>query len=562
MLSKILFSILSLSFVGLVSSSFGQENVQLEKAKQELENRGEVYFCFLIPGTYSLSWLSNQLSVDKVKGDTVFAYANASQFESFHSLGIDYTILIPPSLCVQKQGSLKTTQEESWQNYPTYNTYIEMMGQFIKDHPEICSLVEIGESIGGKKILAVKISDNVSEDETEPEVFYTSTMHGDEPSGFVLMLRLIDYILQNYSVNDQITYLVDNEEIYINPLANPDGLYFLSDTSVYGAKRFNLNNVDLNRNFPDIDGTFYPDIQPENQQMIDFMQHRNLVLSANFHDGEEVVNYPWDRWIRRHPDNDWFIHISREYADTVHKYATYGYMTFLNNGITNGYDWYEVTGGRQDYVTYFLHGREVTIELTQIKFPVGNELLQLWNSNRNSLINYLNNCFKGIKGIVQDAVTGESLKALISIDNHDADNSFVYSDSVTGVFYRMLQAGTYEITFSSDGYDTKTIEALVPENGQINLDVLLSHGALDFWVSPNPVTEKLNIKFSEAITDQIIVQLFDITGRLVLNKTYKITDSNLLNVETGSLGNGVYIVHVSGNQINKSVKLVYTPIRP
>ena len=97
--------------------------------------------------------------------------------------------------------------------------------------------------------------------------------------------------------------------------------------------------------------------------MMRFLAKHRFVLSANFHSGEEVVNYPWDRWSRDHPDKEWFYMISRAYADTVHRHAPYGYMNYLDNGVTNGYYWYPVNGGRQDYVTYELQGREVTIEL-------------------------------------------------------------------------------------------------------------------------------------------------------------------------------------------------------
>lgn len=79
-------------------------------------------------------------------------------------------------------------------------------------------------------------------------------------------------------------------------------------------------------------------------------------LSANFHGGAEVVNYPWDTWSRLHTDNTWWIFVSRQYADTAHAHSPTGYMAGFNNGITNGYAWYRITGGRQDYMTYFQQG--------------------------------------------------------------------------------------------------------------------------------------------------------------------------------------------------------------
>ncbi len=54
-----------------------------------------------------------------------------------------------------------------------------------------------------------------------------------------------------------------------------------------------------------------------------------FVLSANFHGGVEVVNYPWDTWERRHPDDDWFIDLSRDYADLAQADSPAGYMTTL-----------------------------------------------------------------------------------------------------------------------------------------------------------------------------------------------------------------------------------------
>ena len=38
-------------------------------------------------------------------------------------------------------------------------------------------------------------------------------------------------------------------------------------------------------------------------------------------------------------------------------------MNDLDNGVTRGDVWYQIYGGRQDFVTYELQGREVTIEL-------------------------------------------------------------------------------------------------------------------------------------------------------------------------------------------------------
>ncbi len=139
--------------------------------------------------------------------------------------------------------------------------------------------------------------------------------------------------------------LVDETEIWINPLANPDGTYFGGDDTVGDAIRYYTTNdggnseVDPNRNFPDFVDGDHPDGNPwwpETEAMIALAESQTFVLSANFHDGVEVVNYPWDSDVRRHPDDSWFQALARDFADLAQADSPGGYMTDFDNGITNG----------------------------------------------------------------------------------------------------------------------------------------------------------------------------------------------------------------------------------
>ena len=136
----------------------------------------------------------------------------------------------------------------NWQSYPTCSQYDSMMTEFAADYPSICKLDTIGTSVDGRLVLVLKISSDLTS-ETKPQVFYSSTIHGDEPPGFVLMLRLADYLLSNYTSDPRVKNLVDNLGIWINPLANPDGTY-TSGNTITSPTRYNADGVDLNRNFP------------------------------------------------------------------------------------------------------------------------------------------------------------------------------------------------------------------------------------------------------------------------------------------------------------------------
>jgi len=423
------------------------------------------------------------------------------------------------------------------------------MNSFASDHPEICRLIDFGATVDGRRLLAVKISDHPDDREQEPVVFYTSTMHGDEPLGFVVMLRLIDHLLNEYNNSAEIKDLVDQTEIYINPLANPDGAYYVSDTSIIGSIRFNKNQVDLNRDFPEIpsDTRDSADFQPETLHTMNFMKDIRPALAANFHGGAELVNYPWDTWVTYHPDDFWYRRISRKYADTVHTYSPDGYMTFQNNGITRGIDWYQVYGSRQDYLNYYLSGREVTIELSNNKIPPASQIIDLWNYNKKSLVQYIANALTGFSGTVTDSASGEPLFARIRIINHDrtTDNSFVFTRAENGRYFRLINEGTYQVVFSATGHMYKIVNVIVKPGELTRVNMSLSTG---FTINPypNPFSDKfsLDIPYSGYMLD---VTFIDLSGRKVKIVRHPVESSGVQTIETDGLAPGYYFIHVSYN---------------
>jgi hypothetical protein len=438
----------------------------------------ELYFRFQIKERKELVQITRLVSIENVRDNTVFAIGTSSQLDQLSALGYQVELLPHPSSLAQPEMAPDKTAMADWNVYPTYTAYVQMMYDFETNYPNICRTYSIGNSVQGRELLYVKISDNVDVEEAEPEVMYTSTMHGDETTGYVLMLRLIDSILTTYGTDAEVTDMVDNMEIWINPLANPDGTYRTGNNSVSGAIRYNFNSVDLNRNFPDPDEGAHPDgnaWQPETIAMMNIAVQQSWIISANFHGGAEVVNYPWDTWSRRHPDDDWYQDVCRHYAESCQTHSPAGYMNDLNDGITNGWDWYPIYGGRQDYMNFWRGCREVTIELSNTKLLSASLLPAHWVYNRISFFDWLRQANYGVRGIVTDSVTGLPLFATISVVSHDVDSSEVYTDPDVGDYYRMIAAGIYSLRFSSIGYQTKTISNVtVADFSSTMLDVQLS----------------------------------------------------------------------------------------
>lgn len=433
--------------------------------------RGEIHFSFKYNNINQLNDLSNIISIDhKTNSELAFAYANKKEYTAFLKFEIEHTI-IPKKTVAPLNGS-----KNNWDYYPTYEAYVDMMIAFADSFPNICKIHHLGTLNSSREILAVQISNNVGQKENKPSFLYTSSMHGDELAGYILSLRLIDYILNGYGNNTRLTHLVNNIDIWINPLANPDGAYYGGNQDVWSATRYNANWVDLNRNYPDPEDGPHPDgnaYQDETNIFLGLADTVNFTIAANMHGGAEVANYPWDTWSNITADEDWWKHVSHEYADSCQANSSSGYFNYLNNGITNGWDWYEVDGGRQDYMNYFKHCREFTLELSDDKTPNPNDLPMLWEANYPSLLNYMEQALYGIRGIVTDSITGNPLKAKIEISGHDVDSSHIYSNLPIGNYHRYIYQGNYNFTFSKAGYHSKTINATILNNDIIIEDVQL-----------------------------------------------------------------------------------------
>jgi hypothetical protein len=545
----ILFLLSCLSAFNCLSQIIGPD----DNLRQIIIRDGQVEVTIPYTDRKSVEMLTTNVSILSVKNKVVYISLSPLTVEWFILQKYNYQIVEK----VEVKGLLSATdvnQAMNWDKYPTNSQYDSIMLNFEQLYPSLCHLDTIGTSVNGKLILALKISDNASVDEDEPEVFYTSTMHGDETGGFILMLHLIDYLLQNYTVSDRVKNMVDNLEIWINPLANPDGTYKSGNliSSTYST-RYNANGYDLNRNFPDTKTPYTTKNiqQKETLEMINFMRKHKFVLSANFHSGEEVVNYPWDKWSStKHADDSWFNSISRAYADTAHVYGGSEYMNFMDDGVTRGAVWYVVNGGRQDFMTWELHGREVTIELDNQYVTPASQLSQLWQNNWHSLIGYLENALYGVHGLVRNVKTQVPVPAKVFISGHDKDSSQVYSDTLTGSFVRMLAPGSWNLTFSADGYRDTTIYNITVVSAQ-RTDLIVDMSPLPDGIDtieptnpiviyPNPARNSIKALLPDIITGKINIRIINQIGKLVVDYNTMTIQGMPLVIDLGSLAAGIY----------------------
>lgn len=470
----------------------------------------QYYFRFELTDKAQLQDLTRIVSIDNIKGNWVYAYANDSEWAEFGKLGLKTQLLPAPSSEFPVVMSSSASEAKDWDTYPTYSAYVAMMNGFASSYPNLCQIINVGTTVNGRAILVAKISDNVASEEKEPEVLLTSTIHGDETTGWILMLRLIDTLLSQYGTDPRLANIVNSMELYIGPNTNPDGTYYGGDNTVASARRYNANGIDLNRNYPDYDGSLNEGaIQPETQALMDFANAHSFVFGINYHGGAEVVNYPWDYTYTLHPDDAWFISSSLVYASNAQANGPSGYFTSVSsNGITNGADWYVIAGGRQDWMNYTRNGREVTIECSNTKLPAASTMPNYWNYNYEAMLSYLELALNGIHGTVVDAY-GNPLSATINISGYDNTYSIVETDPSHGDFYRYLQPGTYTLTVTTPGYDPQTLQVTVSANAMTPVTVVF--GELPLEIS---LTAGWNlISLNQVPASYAVVDVFDgVTG--------------------------------------------------
>lgn len=349
------------------------------------------------------------------------------------------------------------TSKSNKVSYPSYEEVVLRLKNAVARFPHIMKMFSIGKTVKGRDLWVVKISDNVAVDEVEPEFKYISSMHGDEIVGRELLQNFIEDLGNAYTSGDkEIVSLINNAEVFIMPSMNPDGSEI--------PQRGNGNNVDLNRNFPNPFSKYAVSprnsrgdekIEPETAAVMKFQQERNFVLSANFHGGAVVFNYPWDSIYARHPLNEFLIDISLDYSKL--NTPMWNSREF-KQGITNGADWYVVLGGMQDW-SYVVHNDlQFTVELSDIKYPSFSQIPQFYKDNKQSLLSFINYVFHG-SGFYWADKKNESGIVDVSPESGTSLGKFAWKN---GEFFKVLPEGKYIYSiFNNQGVLLKRISVSV-----------------------------------------------------------------------------------------------------
>lgn len=367
-----------------------------------------------------------------------------SELEKIKSSGLKYEIVIENLNEYYKDFWKKQEVNSRADKYHSYDEIVALVDSLASTFPEICKKISFGTSVQGRQLCCLKISDNVNTDENEAEILFDGGIHGDEIGGAENAIRFARYLCASYTKNADITTLINNREIWIYPMINPDGRVNMT--------RENSNKIDLNRDCGYMwngegssKSTFS---QVETKAIRDCMYTNQFVIHLNGHSGSENVFYPWCHRPAHAPDYTSLNTLAGIYSSSS-KYASLVYTQ-------SNADY--ATTGEVDDCSYGINGTMgMVLEISTNKQPSVTEMVTYYNNNVPAMMAFLQNAGYGIEGTVTDSITGDPVAAVLYVDKFYP----FYSDPKVGDYHRFLLAGTYSIKVIANGYQTRTISQVV-----------------------------------------------------------------------------------------------------
>lgn len=313
---------------------------------------------------YQLSQKGVAIDHAHFSNERIIAEVSESELNLIKQTNVQYEILIEDMSKYYQERNERTTAEKVYFisnceqfNFPkpsyfhlgsmggffTLNEMYQILDSMALLYPNLITVKQsIGNSIEGRPIYYVKISDNPNTNEPEPEVLYTALHHSREPASLSQLIFFMWYLLENYNTDPDVQFLVNNTEMYFIPCVNPDGYEYNYTTYPNGGgmhRKNRRNNgdgtygVDLNRNYgymwgydnigssPNTSSDTYrgiaPFSEPETQAIRNFCITHQFVNALNAHTYSNLYIYPWG-YIASFltPDSTTFInwgkHLTRE----------------------------------------------------------------------------------------------------------------------------------------------------------------------------------------------------------------------------------------------------------
>ncbi len=327
-------------------------------------------------------------------GRGVTIVTDAAELEQIRSLGYDVTVELED----MEAHYASRIRGENFGDFHTYSECVDYLDALHAMYPDITTeKASIGLTEEGRDLWVMKISDNPGVDESEPEVLLDGLHHAREPIGPEAIMHFMSWLCENYGTDPEATFLVNEREIWIFLIVNPDGYCYNEQTDPNGGGMWRKNRkdnpgsscygVDPNRNYLKEWGTSGISFDPcddvfcgpeaeselEIQAYTAFTRAHEFVTNISFHSVVGTVLIPWGYDVDvQTPDDALF----REVAAEMTQYNGYSY------GQCGDILWYSCSGTTCDWLYDELDVFSVCVEVSGSGFwPQESEIPSLRAEN-------------------------------------------------------------------------------------------------------------------------------------------------------------------------------------
>lgn len=353
---------------------------------------------------------------------------------------------------------------------PGYRTWTEVQNDLYAlaaAYPDLATVVDLHDQFSipatanGQHLLALKISDNVTQQEDEPALLFIGLHHARELNTIEAAFDTAEELLAGYAGDPKIRSWVDRYAVWVVPVVNPDGLVHVWDVEAYWRKNRRNNGggsygVDLNRNYPFLWGVCgnvstwpssevyqgpAPASEPETQAMIALADEILPLVVISYHSYGREVLYPYVCATMVEGEK---INKGRDlYADA----AGYSYRYASASG--EDFEWHY---NRHNSMAYLIEiGYDFQPPFAQTELEISQYVRPAWRTILGRLPSA-----PGVYGHVRDASNGQPIVAEIgAAEINFQEGERIHTEAVHGRYHVVLMPGTYTLTFSAAGYQSE-----------------------------------------------------------------------------------------------------------
>jgi carboxypeptidase T len=348
----------------------------------------------------------SNVDVWEYQPDSMIARAFDSQIETLRRIGLQVDILYDNAL--QQVAAFAPAISADAGLYHTHAEVDSELHALAAGHPAIASVSSLGNSVQGRALWAIKISDNVGTNEPEPEILILGCHHAREWISVEVPFLLAKHLVTGYATDPLVKQLVDGLQIWIIPMTNPDGhQHSLAQDRLWRKNRRPNGDgsfgVDLNRNYgyewggTGSSGDTVSDIyrgpaafsEPESRTVRDLVNSRAFRTIITYHSYSQLVLYPWGYTYDASPDESRMSQTATSLADAIRNVHGIVYTPQQSS------DLYLTSGDTTDWSYGDHHVPAFTIELRPKTFGEGgfvlpeSQIQPTWEENRAAILDLL-----------------------------------------------------------------------------------------------------------------------------------------------------------------------------